>query len=140
MQTSFVAALLAALISAENVLPDTLAENPHRELSNCPEIGEWANCLTEDCCIEANAGIDVNPWYEYKWNAEGCYCEHHWKKGRVVESCENNNKVANPHYQAYSNECKCIDNLNDFVCPTPSAAEICADTYGDTRFQASAYL
>lgn len=94
MQTTFAAALFAALIAAENVLPDNLAENPHRELRNCPAAGQaepgvQAACTDETCCIEANAELDVNPWFEYKWNADGCYCEHHWKRQRVVNHCLN---------------------------------------------------
>ena len=76
--------------------------------------------------------------------AEGCYCEHHWLKGRAVERCENKGKLANPFYKAYSKKNTCItqaefDAEERFVC-TGQTDQTCTELYGDSRSFASAYL
>ena len=86
-------AAIVTAATAQVVLPDFEAELPRRHLASGLDIID-----NQDACDELESG-DLS-WYDYEWNADGCYCEHVWNLNRGMEAPTG--EQLNPFYEAYS--------------------------------------
>ena len=115
------------------MLPDFEAELPRRHLAADLEL-----IVSKAVCEDL---VPMVPdWYDYKWNTDGCYCEHVWNLDKNVVAPAG--EVLNPFYQAGAgNEDRYIspaayDLLDLNKCGDPTCEEIIGP---DPEF-ASAYL